>query len=316
MTEKKKIKEIEDLPGIGTTSAQKLRTSGFNSLESIAVASAGELMECAGLGEGTAAKAIIAARNTLEIGYETAAQILKRRSAVSKLTTSSKELDRLLGGGIETQSIIETYGRFASGKTQLALQLAINVQLPKEKGGLEGGCLFIDTENTFRPERVKQIAEAMGLDVKKILDNIHVARAFNADHQMLLAEKANEMIEEKDIKLIVVDSLTSKFRAEFTGRGTLANRQQKLNRHLHTLQKWADLYNIPIYITNQVMANPALMFGDPTTPIGGHILAHQSTYRIYLRKSKDEKRIARLVDSPHLPEGEVVFKVTPNGIED
>lgn len=315
MTEKK-IKEIGDLPGIGATSAQKLIASGFNSLESMAVASAGELMESAGLGEATAAKAIAAARNALEIGYETATQILKRRSAVSKLTTGSKELDNLLGGGIETQSIIETYGRFASGKTQLALQLAINVQLPKEKGGLEGGCLFIDTENTFRPERVKQIAEAMGLDAKKIMDNIHVARAFNADHQMLLAEKANEMIEEKNIKLIVVDSLTSKFRAEFTGRGTLANRQQKLNRHLHALQKWADLYNIPVYITNQVMANPALMFGDPTTPIGGHIVGHQSTYRIYLRKSKDEKRIARLVDSPHLPEGEIVFKVTPNGIED
>lgn len=315
MTEKK-IKEIGDLPGIGATSAQKLIASGFNSLESMAVASAGELMESAGLGESTAAKAIAAARNALEIGYETATQILKRRSAVSKLTTGSKELDNLLGGGIETQSIIETYGRFASGKTQLALQLAINVQLPKEKGGLEGGCLFIDTENTFRPERVKQIAEAMGLDAKKIMDNIHVARAFNADHQMLLAEKANEMIEEKNIKLIVVDSLTSKFRSEFTGRGTLANRQQKLNRHLHALQKWADLYNIPVYITNQVMANPALMFGDPTTPIGGHIVGHQSTYRIYLRKSKDEKRIARLVDSPHLPEGEIVFKVTPNGIED
>lgn len=316
MAEKKKIKNIEDLPGIGSTSAQKLKDGGFTSLGAIAVASAGELMDVAGLGEATAGKAILAARNALDIGYETAAEILKRREQISKLTTGSKEFDGLLAGGVETQAITEAYGKYASGKTQLALQLAVNVQLPKEKGGLGGNCLFIDTESTFRPERIKQIAEGLGLDVNKVLKNIFVAKAFNADHQMLLVERANEMIEEKNIKLIIVDSLTSRFRAEYIGRGTLASRQQKLNKHLHTLQKWADMYDIPVYVTNQVMANPALMFGDPTRPVGGHIVGHQATFRLYLRKSKGDKRIARLVDSPYLPEGEVVFRVTEKGLED
>ena len=200
--------------------------------------------------------------------------------------------------------------------SQLGFQLAVNVQLPKEKGGLEGACLFIDAESTFRPERVKQIAESRGLNTDDILKNIHVARAVNTDHQMILVDKADEMVEKNNIKLIVVDSLTSQFRTDFLGRSALGERQQKLNKHIHALQKLADRYNLAVYITNQVMDNPAILFGDPTTPIGGHVLAHAAVYRIYLRKGKEEKRIARLVDSPSMPEGEAIFKVTTKGIED
>ncbi|MCD6522597.1 MAG: DNA repair and recombination protein RadA [Candidatus Diapherotrites archaeon] len=200
--------------------------------------------------------------------------------------------------------------------TQLALQLCANVQLPPEQGGLNGSALFIDSEGTFRPERLEQMAKAIGLDPKKVLENTFVARAYNSDHQMLIAEKAEEIIEEKNIRLIVVDSLTSAFRAEYVGRGSLADRQQKINRHMHTLHKLALLHNIAVVVTNQVMANPGLLFGDPTTPIGGNIVGHKSTYRIYLRRSQGGKRIARLVDSPCLPDGECVFKVTENGIED
>ncbi len=315
MAAAKEIKFIEDLPGVGETTAQKLREGGYRSLEAIAVASAGELSEF-GIGEATAAKIITAARNALKIGFETAEEILERRKNVGKLATGSKALDELLGGGVETQAITEVYGGFGSGKTQLALQLSVNVQLPKEKGGLEGKCLFIDTENTFRPERVVQLARAKELDETEVLRNILVARAYNADHQMVLVEKAGEVIEKENIKLVVVDSLTSKFRSEYVGRGTLSERQQKLNKHLHALQKIADLYNIPVYVTNQVMSNPGILFGDPTRPIGGNILGHQSTYRIYLRKSKGEKRIAKLVDSPCMPEGEVIFSVTSEGVVD
>jgi DNA repair protein RadA len=312
----KKYESINDLPGVGETSAQKLRDAGFTSIEAIAVASPMELVDVASIGEGTAKKAILAARDSLEMGFETADQILERRASVTKMRTSSEALDILIGGGLETQALTEAYGRFGSGKSQLAFQLAVNVQLPPEQGGLDGGCLFIDTENTFRPERIKQIAEERGLDADAVLKRIHVARAYNADHQMLLVEKANELIEKEGIKLIIVDSLTSRFRSDFIGRGTLANRQQKLNKHLHTLQKWADLYDLAVYVTNQVMDNPGLMFGDPTTPIGGHILGHQSTYRLYLRKSKEDMRIARLVDSPCMPEGETVFRITSKGLED
>lgn len=312
----KQIKEVEDLPGIGPQAAEKLIGAGYKTLEAIAVASPAELIEIAGLGEGTATKAINAARDALEMGYESAADIAEKRKLVGRLTMGSKEVDNLIGGGIETQSITEIYGKFASGKTQWCFQTAVTVQLPKEKGGLEGACLYIDSENSFRPERVQAIAEAKGLDPQEVLKNIFVARAYNSDHQILLAEKASEMVKEKNVKLVIVDSLTSQFRSEFVGRGTLAERQQKLNKHMRSLQKLAEMNNIVVLVTNQVMERPDIMFGDPTAPIGGNIVAHASKTRLYLRKSKEDKRVAKLVDSPHLPDGEAIYRVTEKGIED
>lgn len=203
-----------------------------------------------------------------------------------------------------------------SGKSQLAHQLAVTVQLPPEKGGLGGKALFIDTEQTFRPERIRDMATSLGLDPVKALENIYAARAYNSDHQVVLAEKAEDMIKNNNVKVMIIDSLTSAFRSDYTGRGTLANRQQKLNRHLHNLQRLGDVYNIAVYVTNQVMSRPDIMFGDPTAPIGGHIVGHQATFRLYLRKSKGEKRIAKLIDSPSLPDNETVFKVTTEGVRD
>ena len=312
----KKITRIEDLPGVGPATAEKLYAAGYTTLESIAVASPMELVEIAGLGESQALKIISAAREALEMGWMTAEELLEKRSEIGKITTMSKNLDGLLGGGIETQAITEFYGKFGSGKTQICHQLAVDVQLPYDKGGLDGAALYVDTEGTFRPERVQAMAEAVGLDPREALKKIYVARAYNSDHQMLLVEKAQEIIPEKNIKLIIVDSLTAHFRAEYVGRGKLAERQQKLNRHIHTLQRLADAYNLAVVVTNQVMAKPDILFGDPTEPVGGHVIAHAATYRVYLRKGKGEKRIARLVDSPHLPEGEVAFAVKPEGIRD
>lgn len=200
--------------------------------------------------------------------------------------------------------------------TQWCFQTAVTVQLPKDKGGLEGGCLYIDSENSFRPERVVAIAQAKGMESDEVLKNIYVARAYNSDHQMLLAEKAEGMIKEKNIKLLIVDSLTSQFRSEFVGRGTLAERQQKLSTHMRTLQKVAEMNNIVVLVTNQVMERPDIMFGDPTAPVGGNIVGHASKTRLYLRKSKEDKRVAKLVDSPSLPDGEAVYRVTETGIED
>ena len=312
----KKIENITDLPGIGEGAAKKLEEAGFKTLESIAVASAAELKEIAGLGEGTAEKAIKAARDALDMGFETADILAEKRKLVGKLTTGSKELDTLIGGGIETGSITEVYGKMASGKSQWCFQTAITVQLPKEQGGLEGGCLYIDSENSFRPERVIQVAKKFGMDVDAALKNIHVARAYNAEHQMILADKASEMVKEKNIKLVIVDSLTAQFRAEFVGRGTLAERQQKLNKHMRTLQKLAEMSNVAVLVTNQVMSRPDILFGDPTEPVGGNVVGHASKTRLYLRKSKEDKRVAKLVDSPSLPDGEALYRITENGIED
>ena len=199
----------------------------------------------------------------------------------------------------------------------MGLSLAVNVQLPEEKGGCGGKAVFIDTEGTFRPERIRQFAEGIGADSEKVLRNILVARAFNSDHQMLLLDKISEMIKNGEpIKLMIIDSLTAHFRAEYSGRGQLADRQQKLNRYMHDLMKLAETYNIAVYVTNQVMANPAQMFGDPTTAIGGNIVGHASTFRIYLRRGKQGSRVAKLIDSPNLPDNEAVYFVTTDGLKD
>lgn len=309
-------KEIEGLPGVGDKTLEKFIEAGYDNLMGIAAASAGELSAATGIGVETANKIIAAARQKLKMGFETAKDVLKKREKLGKITTCSKSLDALLGGGVETQAITEMHGAYGSGKSQLAHQLSVSAQLPADKGGLEGKAIFIDTEQTFRPERIKQMANGLGLDSEKVLESIFVARAYNSDHQVILIEKAEELIKKEDVKLIVVDSLTSAFRSDYTGRGTLADRQQKLNRHMHKLQRLADVHNLAVYVTNQVMSRPDVLFGDPTAPIGGHIVGHQATYRVYLRKSKEDKRIAKLIDSPNLPEGEVVFRVLTEGIRD
>ena len=314
--EYKIIKDLEDLPGVGEATAEKLRNAGYIDIASIAASTPHELAEAAEIGVETAKKAIEAAKKAIQVEYVSGWELYEKRLTIERITTGSKRLDELLGGGVETQALTEFFGRFSSGKSQVGFQLSVNVQLPKERGGIEGKVAFIDTESTFRPDRIKQMAEAVKLDPKQVLENILVMHAENSDHQMLLVEKLDNLIPKEGIKLVVVDSLTSHFRADYVGRGALGERQQKLNRHVHTLQRLANKYNIAVYFTNQVMDNPAILFGDPTTPIGGHVLAHAATYRVYLRKSKGEKRIARLVDSPNLPEKEVVFRITSEGVRD
>jgi DNA repair protein RadA len=308
--------DVTDLPGVGPAIGKRLAESGYKSVEAIAVATPGELAAAGSIGETTATKIIKAAREMLDIGFETADILLERRKIAGRISTGSKALDEMFGGGIETQSITEMYGSFRSGKTQMAHQLAVMVQRPPESGGLSATAIYVDTEGTFRPERLVDMAEALGMDTAKVLKGIVWARAYNSDHQILLCDQAMEMAPDTNAKLLVVDSVTSHFRAEYTGRGTLAARQQKLNKHLHHLQRGAEINNMAVYITNQVMSRPDAFFGDPTAPVGGHVLAHVPQTRCYLRKSKGERRICRLVDSPNLPEGEAVFTVVKDGIRD
>ncbi len=316
--QEKKEPKLTDLPGVGPAVAAKLESAGIYDLMSIAVITPSDLAEVAGVSPAVARKVIQAARKMLDLGFVDGTEYAKKRESIHYITTGSKNFDALLGGrGVESRSITEAFGAYGSGKTQVGLTLAVNVQLPIEQGGANGKCVFIDTEGTFRPSRIKQIAEKLGASPEKVLKNIFVARAFNSDHQILLLDKISEMIKEGEpIKLMIIDSLTAHFRAEFTGRGQLADRQQKLNRYIHQLMKLAETYNLAVYVTNQVMANPAQMFGDPTTAIGGHIVGHASTYRLYLRRGKGGSRVAKLIDSPNLPDNETIFFVSEAGVVD
>jgi DNA repair protein RadA len=315
--EQPKKYKIEDLPGVGEATAEKLRENGYDDLMTLAVASPKDLSDLAGVAEGSAAKIIAAARKFADVGnFETGEEILERRKSVQKLTTGSKNLDALLGGGFETQAITEFFGEFGSGKTQIMHQAAVNATMPHEAGGFDSDVLMIDTENTFRPERIIQMSKAKNLDPDAVLKRIHVARAYNSHHQILLGERAAELAKEFPIRLLIVDSLTSHFRSEYLGRGSLAERQQLLNRHMHDLLRFSTIYNAVIAVTNQVSARPDVFFGDPTAPIGGNVVGHTATFRIYLRKSKGGKRIARLIDSPYLPEGETVIQISEDGVTD
>jgi len=310
--------ELTDLPGIGPAVSAKLESAGIFDMMSLAVMSPATLSDAAGVSAAVARKAIQAARDMLDLGFSDGLQYAKKRESVFNITTGSQNFNDLLGGkGIESRSITEAFGAYGSGKTQLGSTLAVNVQLPIEKGGANGKCVFIDTEGTFRPARIKQIAEAMGANSEKVLKNILVARAFNSDHQILLLEKVGEMIKAGEpIKLMIIDSLTAHFRAEYAGRGQLADRQQKLNRYMHDLMKLSETHNLAVYVTNQVMANPAQMFGDPTTAIGGNIVGHASTYRVYLRRGKQGSRVGKLIDSPNLPDNECIFFLSDAGVVD
>jgi len=311
-----KYKSIEDLPNMGSSTADKLRELGFHTVESLAMATIRELVQ-AGIGEKRAFEIIKAARASSSLSFIRADELIAKRQNILKLTTGSKKLDALLGGGIETQAITEFYGEYGSGKSQIAHQLCVNVQLPVERGGLEGGALYVDTENTFRIERISQMAKHMGLDPQETFRRIILAEAYTSDHQMFLLENADRVIKENNIKLIIIDSLTAHFRSEYIGRESLAERQQKLNQHMHKLIRLARAFNAVAFVTNQVMSSPDVFFGESVRPIGGHIVAHTSHTRIYLRKARrGPVRIARLVSSPYLPEGECVFKITENGIED
>jgi DNA repair protein RadA len=315
--EPKKEVALEDLPGVGSATADKLRESGYTDLMELAVASPGDVAEAAEIGTAIALKIINEARRAADVGsFELGTTLLERRKKLGRITTNAKALDELLGGGVETQAITEFAGEFGTGKTQLAHQIAVDAQLPFDQGGLNAETVYIDTESTFRPERIVDMAKGLGLVPEEALTKIHVARAYNSNHQMLLVGKAQELARERPIRIVVVDSLTSHFRSEYAGRGELAPRQQLLNKHLHELLRFADTYNAAIIVTNQVSSRPDILFGDPTRPIGGNIVAHAATYRVYLRKSKPPRRIARLIDSPNLPEGEAVFSLTTEGIRE
>jgi len=312
----KKYEVVEDLPGVGTATAEKLKELGFNTVESLATATVRELVP-AGIGEKQAARIIGEARDSISLSFVRADELMRMRANVLRLTTGSKAFDELIGGGLESQTITEFYGEYGVGKSILCHQLAVNVQLPVGRGGLDGGALYLDTEQTFRPEWIVRMAGELGLDPVAAAQRIIYSEAYNSDHQMLLLEKADQVIKDNGIRLIIIDSLTSHFRSEYIGREVLAERQQRLNNHMHRLIRLARGFNAVSVVTNQVMSKPDQFFANQVDAVGGHIVAHTSHTRVFVRRAANGPiRIARLVSSPYLPEGERIFKVTETGIQD
>lgn len=314
--EPQKIEEIQDLPGVGPVTAGKLTDAGFDSIEALAVAPVRELMDKANLESAVALKVAKAARQTLQSDFVTAKQLWDRREKLLRLSFGSNNINKLLGGGLESQAITEFVGEYGTGKSQICMQLSVLAQLPQSQGGLESKVLFVDTEGTFAPQRVYQIAKALQVDPEKLLEGIIIGRVYNSEHQVLAVDRAFKICKEENVKLLIVDSILSHFRAEFIGRESLSERQQKLNSHLHKLLRTAQALNLAVVVTNQVQANPQAFFGDPTRPAGGNILAHASTHRIMLRKASGGLRCAKIIDSPYLPESEAFFQITEKGIED
>lgn len=306
--------------GIGATDVKKLMEAGYYTVEAVAYTPKKALLLIKGISEAKADKIILEAAKLVPMGFTTATEFNQRRAEVVYISSGSRELDKLLGGGLETGSITELFGEFRTGKTQLCHTLAVTCQLPLEQGGGAGKCLYIDTEGTFRPERLEPISRRFGLNPDEVLDNIAYARAYNSDHQTALLAQASAMMAESRYALLVVDSATALYRTDFSGRGELSARQMHLARFLRTLLRLADEFGVAVVISNQVVAQvdgaSAMFNADPKKPIGGNIMAHSSTTRLYLRKGRGETRICKIYDSPCLPESEAMFAILPDGIGD
>jgi DNA repair protein RadA len=312
---------LDTLDDIGPTTKGYLEQAGFKSIKDLVVRGPVDVSEATGMQIDKSVYLCNKARSKLEEmgiiekSFTKATALYEKRKNEERISTGSKNLDDLFGGGIETRAITEIYGEYGTGKTQLCHTLCVIVNLDKQRGGLSAGALYIDTENTFRPERIVSIAHARDLDADRTLDNILVAKAYNSAHQELIIEQTGPVIDTNGIKLVIVDSAVAHYRAEFLGRASLSERQQKLNKFMHILLRIAETYGVAVVATNQIQSSPDSIFGDALRPIGGHVVAHTSTYRVYLKRS-GKNRIARMVDSPYHPEREVLFTLAESGVED
>lgn len=338
--------DLTELSGVGPATAEKLQSAGYDRYEDLAVASVGEITADADIGDNTAQKIINSAREEADVGgFTTGDEALEARQNIRKITTGHSEIDDIMSGGIEEKAITELYGEHKSGKSQFTHQLCVNVQLPPEFGGSGKRAIFIDTEDSYRPERIVEMVRGLddeilqacmdrdGIDgtpndedamdelVENFLSRVHNASARNTNMQIMLAQDAADICQEyRDtdfpVGLLVVDSIIGHFRAEYVGRGELADRQQKLTQHMDDLTDFASRYEAAVVIANQVMANPDQFFGDPTKAAGGNVIKHRSTFRVKLREGKGDKMVFMLEDAPNLPDGQTPYLVEQSGIEE
>ncbi|XP_022036150.1 DNA repair protein RAD51 homolog [Helianthus annuus] len=305
--------------GIAALDIKKLKDAGLCTVESVAYSPRKELLQIKGISEAKVDKIVEAASKLVPLGFTSAGQLHAQRQEIIQISSGSRELDKILDGGIETGSITELYGEFRSGKTQLCHTLCVTCQLPLDQGGGEGKAMYIDAEGSFRPQRLLQIADRFGLNGNDVLENVAYARAYNTDHQSRLLLEAASMMVETRFALMIVDSATALYRTDFSGRGELSARQMHLAKFLRSLQKLADEFGVAVVITNQVVAQvdgSAMFAGPQIKPIGGNIMAHASTTRLALRKGRGEERICKVISSPCLAEAEARFQISTEGVND
>ena len=311
--------DLDTIEGIGPATKDRLEGAGFKSIKDLVVRGPVDVSETTGMEIDKSVHLCNKARIKLEeLGiidksFITATKLYDKRRKEERISTGSKNLDDLFEGGIETRAVTEIYGEYGTGKTQICHTLCILVQ--QKKDGPDSKALYIDTENTFRPERIVSIAVARNLDPDRTLENIIVAKAYNSAHQELIIEEAGSVIDASNVKLLIVDSAVAHYRSEFLGRATLSERQQRLNKFMHILVRIAETYNVAVLATNQIQSSPDAIFGDAFRATGGHVVAHTSTYRVYLKRS-GKNRIARMVDSPYHREREVLFTLSEQGVGD
>ncbi|KAF8491896.1 Rad51-domain-containing protein [Russula emetica] len=268
----------------------KLKAAAINTVSGVNMTTRKQMLKIKGMSEAKVEKIKEAAHKIINKGssFATGLELQEKRKRVLAISTGSKAVDAILG----------VYGEYRTGKTQLAHTMSVVTQLPPDFGGAAGKVAYIDTEGTFRPDRIRSIADRFGVNGDMALENILYARAFNSEHQ-------------------IVDSIMALFRVDFSGRGELSERQQKM---LSKLSKISEEFNVAILITNQVQSDPGatmtFVAGGALKPIGGHILSHASATRIFLRKGRAEERVAKLVDSPDKPESEASYKLDEGGWAD
>jgi len=311
---------VKALPEISPTVVKKLKVMGVETIPDLAVINPEDLINNVNLKREAAGQLILQAQDWLRekeiIGksFVPATAEYERRNSLLRLKTGSEKFDTLLQGGFEVGSTYEIYGEFGSGKSQVAHSLAVRALKPVEQGGLgSNSVIFLDTEGTFRPERIVEIAEANGMDAKETLGKIYVNRILNASNLELTVKQLGKWVSEYGTKMLIIDSIIAAHRAEFSGRGTLYDRQNRLEKLLHHLTNIAHVYGVLVLFTNQVMASPDVMFGDPIKPTGGNVVAHSSTYRIYIRKA-GINRVIKIVDSPNHPYSDVKISIGKGGI--
>uniref|UniRef100_A0A1B6BXB5 RecA family profile 1 domain-containing protein n=1 Tax=Clastoptera arizonana TaxID=38151 RepID=A0A1B6BXB5_9HEMI len=244
--------------GINVADIKKLKASGICTIKGIQMCTRKKLCNIKGFSEAKVDKIKEACGKLSDYCFLTALQVCDKRKSVFRVTTGSEELNKLLGGGIESMAITEAFGEFRTGKTQLSHTFCVTAQIPNDSGYSGGKAIFLDTECTFRPGRLRKIAQRFNLDQTAVLDNILYARAYTSEQQYeLLDFVAAKFHEEAGVfKLLVVDSIMALFRVDFSGRGELADRQQKLAQMMSRLQKISEEYNVAVFITNQMTSDP------------------------------------------------------------